>query len=91
MIDLNELIYKARSKQDRVALLAYKSVQERVLRAMGIPGPNQGKALDEQAIVRLVQEEIKDRVDSNEFIAPTQSTYADNQHIITLLTRLVPR
>ena len=90
MIDLNELLKNAIQNKDHTAALAYQSVQERTLRAMSIPGPNKGRALSEQKIVALIHEEIRDRRDSNEFLAPSQASYANNQYIIRLLSKLIP-
>ena len=91
MIDLNELMETAKRNKNRVALAAYQSLQTRAERAMSMPGPSQGRPLDDRSMILLVHEEIKDRHDSNEFIAPTQSTYTDNQQIISLLSKLIPR
>lgn len=91
MIDLNELMETAKRSKNRLALVAYQSVQIRVERTMSMPGPGQGRPPDELSVIRLIHEEIKDRQDSNEFMAPTQSAYADNQQIISLLSRLIPR
>jgi hypothetical protein len=81
----------AKQKKDHTALVAYQSLQERIFRAMSIPGTDKGRALTERQIIALVHEEIRDRRDSNEFIAPTQSSYANNQYIIKLMSRLLPR
>ena len=89
MIDLNELLENARQNKNRAAIVAYQSVQERTLRAIAMPGPKKGQPLTEKKIEALIHEEIRDRQDSNEFMAPTQSSYGDNQYIIKLLSRLL--
>ena len=91
LIDLNELIETARRKNDRTAIIAYQSLHARMIRLMSLPGPKQGKPLKESKIILLIHDEIKDRRDSNEFMAPTRSGFADNQHIIKLLSKLVPK
>jgi hypothetical protein len=90
LIDLKALMDKARQSKNRAANVAYQSVHERVLRAMSIPGPKKGQPLTQKQIVVLIHDEIKDRRDSNEFMAPSQSAFADNQQIIKLLSRLLP-
>lgn len=90
MIDLKALMDKARQSKNRVAVTAYQSVHERTLRAMSIPGPKKGKPLTQKQIVGLIHDEIKDRRDSSEFMAPSQSGYADNQHIVKMLSKLLP-
>lgn len=89
MIDLNELLDNARQSKNDAAVVAYQSVQERVLRAMDLPGPKKGQPISEKKILALINDEIKDRRDSNEFMAPTQTTYGNNQYIIKLLMRLL--
>ena len=89
MIDLNQMLENAKQSKDRAAIVAYQSVQARTLRAMAMPGPNKGQLLSEKQIEALIHEEIKDRRDSNEFMAPTQTSYGDNQYIIKLLSRLI--
>ena len=91
LIDVEGLLENAKQKRDRAAVVAFSSLQERIWRAMSIPGPKKGLPLAEQKIVGLIHEEIRDRRDSNEFIAPSQSSYADNQYIIKTLNRLLPR
>ena len=91
MIDVEQLLETARQKKDRAAVQAFQSLQERMFRAMSIPGPEKGRPRTEKEIIALIHEEIRDRQDTNEFIAPTQASYADNQYIIKLLSRLVPR
>lgn len=91
MIDVAALMETAKQKKDHAAWVAYQSLQERMFRAMSIPGTDKGRPLTERQLVGLVHEEIRDRRDSNEFIAPTQTTYANNQYIIKILSRLLPR
>ena len=91
MIDLNKLIDTAIRNKDSTAINAYRSLQERAERLMAMPGPSKGQPLTERETVMVIREEIRDRMDANEFIGPTQSSYAANKHIVALLTKLLPR
>ena len=91
MIDLNDLVDTALKNNNRTAISAYQALQERAERLIAMPGPGKGQPLTEREIVMLVREEIKDRMDANEFIGPTQSSYADNKLIVALLNRLIPK
>lgn len=91
MIDLDELIAMALKNRNRGAVNAYRAVQERVNRAMMVPGSRQARQLTQQQVVKLVREEIKERNESNEFIGPSNTTYSANKYVISVLTNIIPK
>ncbi|MCZ6471853.1 MAG: hypothetical protein O6934_00280 [SAR324 cluster bacterium] len=90
MIDLNELIETATRNRDSGALSAYNSVMKRADRRMDMPGPRKGAPLSQNELVKLVREEIKERQESNEYIRPSDTAYATNQYIISVLSKIQP-
>ena len=90
MIDLEELIATARRGGDRGAEAAYRAVLKRVRLFMSMPGPGRDVFPSQQRLVELVREEIKGRQQANEFIRPSNSNYALNLYIISVLSKLLP-
>ncbi len=88
LIDLDELIETATRNKDHGALSAYRAVMKRADRRMDMPGPRKGAPLSQNELVALVREEIKERQESNAYIRPSDTAYAVNQYIISVLSKI---
>jgi uncharacterized protein YqeY len=90
MIDLDTHIKTAMKAKDAVALTAYRSLKQHVMRKLNEPGRT-SPALTEAEFVALAKREVKERAEANTFLKPEDATYQENARIMSILEGHLPK
>ena len=91
MLDIDAHIKQALKAKDSAALVAYRAVKAKINLKLTEAGRGADKPLSEPELLALIQKEIKERTESNEFLTPDRADYQENARIITVLSEHLPR
>ncbi|MCZ6531540.1 MAG: GatB/YqeY domain-containing protein [SAR324 cluster bacterium] len=91
MIDLDEALIAAMKRRDQASMTAYRALKTKAAVKAAEPGRDEAQRKpSEEEMLALVRREIKERKESNEFLAPSHSDYALNENIIEVLEQHLP-
>ena len=91
MLDIDAHIKSALKARDHAALIGYRAVKAKIHLKLTEPGRGTDKPLTEPELLALVQREIRERTESNEFLTPERPDYQENARIIEVLSAHLPR
>ena len=91
MLDLDAAIKQALKSKDHAALTAFRAVKAKAMNKLTEPGRGTDKPLTEPELTALVQREIKERNESNEYLKPDHPDHQENARIIEVLSDYVPK
>ena len=90
MIDVDALIRQALKGKQRAVLLGYRSLKAKIGAKLTEAGRGTDTPLTENEQQALIAREIKERKESNEFLAPDAPAFAENTQIIEALQAHLP-
>ncbi len=91
LIDLDAAIKRAMLAREQPALTAYRAVKTKAAVKLSEAGRGEDRReLSEAEMTALLRKEIKERQESNEFLAPSHADYGVNQAIIATLETHLP-
>ena len=91
MLDIDAHIRQSLKAKDPAALTAYRAVKAKINLKLTEAGRGHDKPLSEPELLALVQREIKERTESNEFLTPERADYRENARIIAVLSAHLPK
>jgi uncharacterized protein len=91
MLDVDAAIRTALKAKDHPALVGYRALKAKVNLKLTEAGRGTDKPLTEPELLALIQREIKERQESNEFLTPDRADYQENARIIEVLSAHLPR
>ena len=91
MIDLDGAIRKAMLAKEKAALTAYRALKTKAAVKLSEAGREEDRGeLSEAEMTALLRKEIKEREESNEFLAPSHPDHALNEAIVATLRAHLP-
>ena len=90
MVDLDAEIKNALKSKDTTALAAYRALKTKVMVKLTESGRESGKPLSEEELTACAKREIKERIESNEFLPEGDSKRVENDGIVAVLEKLLP-
>lgn len=90
MLDVDAEIRRALKAKDHAALTGYRSLKAKVSNKLTEAGRDHGQPLSEAELTALIQREIKERTESNEYLPPERPEHAENARIVALLSAHLP-
>jgi len=91
MLDIDAHIRKSLKEKDSAALTGYRAVKAKINLKLTEAGRGTDKPLTEPELLALMQREIKERVESNEFLTPERADFQENARIVAVLSAHLPR
>ncbi|HKI99314.1 MAG TPA: GatB/YqeY domain-containing protein [bacterium] len=91
MLDVDAAIRKALKEKDHPALVGYRALKAKVNIKLTEAGRGADKPLTEAELLALIQREVKERQESNEFLTPDRADYQENARIIEVLQAHLPK
>ena len=91
MLDIDAHLKKALKERDSAALTGYRAVKAKINLKLTEAGRGTDKPLTEPELLALMQREIKERVESNEFLTPERADFQENARIVAVLSAHLPR
>ena len=91
MLDVDAAIKKALKEKDHAALVGYRALKAKVNIKLTEVGRGADKPLTEAELLALIQREVKERQESNEFLTPDRADYQENARIIEVLQAHLPK
>jgi len=91
MLDVDAAIRKALKEKDHAALVGYRALKAKVNIKLTEAGRGADKPLTEAELLALIQREVKERQESNEFLTPDRADYQENARIIEVLQAHLPK
>jgi len=89
MLDIDTAIREAMKAKDHPALIGFRSVKAKIGTKLTEAGRGD-KPLTDQELEALIAREIKERQESNEYLAPERDEHKENARIIALLEAYLP-
>lgn len=90
MLDVDAEIKKALKAKDHPALTGYRALKAKINIKLTEAGRGADKPLSEPELLALIQREIKERTESNEFLTSDRPDYQENARIIEVLSAHLP-
>ncbi len=90
MLDIDKRIQTALKAQQHHLLAGWRSIKSKAATKLTSPGRNQAPLSDEEWLA-IVQKELKERQEANQYLQPQHTDHLANQAIITELETLLPQ
>lgn len=91
MLDVDAEIRKALKAKEHAVLIGYRSLKAKISNKLTEAGRGHDKPLTEPELTALIQREIKERTESNEYLKPDRPEHAENARIIEVLSAHLPK
>ena len=91
MFDIDDKIKTAMKAKDTVALTAYRSLKQHVMRKLNETSRPGDKPLTDDELSQLLKREIKERSEANTFLKAGDPTYEENARIAAILETHLPK
>jgi hypothetical protein len=90
MLDIDAQIRQSLKAKDHPALTGWRAVKAKIALKLTEAGRGTDKPLTEPELLALIQRELKERAESNEFLKPEHPDYQENARIIAVLGAHLP-
>ena len=90
MLDIDAEIKNALKSRNSTALAAYRALKTKVMVKLTEAGRESGKPITEDELMACAKREIKERQESNEFLAEGDPKRTENEGIVAILEKLLP-
>lgn len=91
MLDVDQELKAALKGKDHAALVGWRAVKAKISNKLTEAGRGHDKPLTEPELTAILQRELKERAEANEYLKPDRPDYQENARIIEVLGAHLPK